>query len=119
MFWTLHWGRILLAAVLSEVGVIAVLLISIAVYSKVIAPGMSATETQTLGELVGYYVAPTAGFVTTLAAALWVTRGLESEAIISGILVGILSVVIALPFAFTAKEEHRFMYGIAFAARLI
>jgi hypothetical protein len=119
MLSTLRWGRIVIAGVLSEAGVIAVLLIAIAVYSKAIAPGMSPAEKQTLGERAGYYVAPTAGFVTTLAAAFWAVRGLESGAITSGFLVGTISVLIALPFAFTAKPEHRFMYGVAFAARLV
>ena len=72
------------------------LLIAVAVYSKVIAPGVSVAERQTLGERAGYYVAPTAGFITTFAAAFWAVRGLESGAITSGILVGTLSVLIAL-----------------------
>jgi hypothetical protein len=51
---------VLVAAVLSEAGVVAVLLIVIAFYGRVIAPGMSAVEKQSVGEPAGYYVAPTA-----------------------------------------------------------
>jgi hypothetical protein len=75
-------------------------------------------DTQTLGERVGYYVAPTAGFVTTLAMAFWAVRGVQSSAITTGVLVGVLSVAITLPFFFAAKPEHRLMYGVAFALRI-
>ena len=115
---TIHWGRIVIAAVLSEVGVVVALLAAIAVYRTWISPGLSGDEYQTLGERVGYYVAPTAGFVTTLAMALWAVRGIQSGAIPSGLLVGAISVAITLPFFFTARSEHRLMYGVAFALRL-
>lgn len=119
MFSTLRWGRIVFAAVLSEAGVIAALLIGIAVYSRIVAPGVPGADKQTLGERVGYYVAPTAGFLTTLAAAFWAARDLQSGATTTGILVGAISVGLTLPFAVTAKPQHRFMYGVAFALRLL
>jgi hypothetical protein len=99
--------------------VILVLLASIAIYRTAIAPGLSATETRTLGERVGYYVAPTAGFVTTGLMALWAVRGLETGVIANALAVGIVSVVITTPFLFTARPEHRLMYGVAFVLRLV
>jgi hypothetical protein len=119
MFSTLRWGRIVFAAVLSEAGVIVALLTALVIYSRVIAPGASNVDRQTLGERVGYYVAPAAGFVTTLAAARWAARDLPSGAVTSGLLVGVISVALTLPFALSAKPEHRLMYGIAFALRLL
>jgi hypothetical protein len=50
--------------------------------------------------------------------AIWATRGMASGAVLNGVLVGIVSVAISLPFFFSAKPEHRLMYGIAFALRL-
>lgn len=114
----IHWVRVLVAGVLSEVGVILVLLASIAIYRKLIAPGAPEPQTQSLGERIGYYVAPTAGFVTTGAAALWAVRGLDVAVIANAVAVGVVSVVITLPFLLTAKPEHRLMYGVAFALRL-
>jgi hypothetical protein len=119
VFSTIHWGRVLVAGVSSEVGVILVLLASIAIYRKLIAPGLSEAERRTLGERVGYYVAPTAGFVTTCAMALWAVRGLETGVVANAVAVGIVSVVITTPFLLTAKPEHRLMYGVAFALRLV
>jgi len=112
---TIHWLRVLVAGVASEAGVILVLLASIAIYKKVIAPG---AETKALGERIGYYVAPTAGFVTTGLAALWAVRGLEAGVATNALAVGVVSVVISLPFMLGARPEHRLMYGVAFALRL-
>lgn len=118
IFSTIRWWRIIVAAVLSEVGVVAVLLAAIAVYKIMISPGLSDDEYRGLGERVGYYVAPTAGFVTTLAMAFWAVRGVQSSGIASGVLVGVISVAITAPFFLTAKPEHRLMYGVAFALRI-
>jgi len=113
----MHWWRIVIAGVASEVGVIVVLLTSIAIY-KMRTPGLSRDQTQTLGERLGYYIAPTAGFVTTGLAALWAVRGVEANAVAHGVLVGAVSVAITSPFLLQAKPEHRLMYGVAFALRI-
>ena len=41
----IRWKRVILAAVLSEAGVIAVLLTVVAIYSSVIAPDLSDADT--------------------------------------------------------------------------
>ena len=111
----IRWKRVLAAAVLSEVGVIAMLLAVIAVYSRVIAPGMSDAEYQRLGERAGYYVAPAAGFVTTILMVLWVGRRLESGfvanwfgsvfSVVSG---GIGTILVVLAVAWIWPEVRRF-----------
>ena len=113
----MHWWRILIGGVASEVRVIVALLTSIAIY-KARTPGLSREQTQTLGERLGYYVAPPAGFVTTGLAALLAVRGGEANVVAHGMLVGVVSVAITSPFFFGAKPEHRAMYGVAFALRL-
>ena len=119
MLATIHWARVLIAAVFSELGVIAVLLVSIAIYKKLGGRAVSEQETASLGERVGYYVAPAAGFVTTGLAALWAVRGLDSGIVANAVAVGIVSVAITLPFLRSARPEHRPMYGVAFALRLV
>jgi len=116
---TIHWLRVLVAGVLSEVGVIVVLLASIQIYKRYVTAAPADGSAGTLGERVGYYVAPTAGFVTTGLAALWAVRGLETGIIANALAVGIVSVAITSPFLLSAKPEHRFMYGVAFALRLV
>jgi len=119
MFSTIHWIRVLVAGVLSEAGVVVALLLGIAFYKKVLATRGAETHPHTLGERVGYYVAPPAGFVTTALAALWAVRGLETGVIANALAVGIVSVALTIPFFLGAKPEHRLMYGIAFALRLL
>ena len=118
---TIHWIRVLVAGVLSEVGVIVVLLASIAIYKNFLARATPEPEAgaPSLGERIGYYVAPAAGFVTTGLATLWAVHGLETGVIANAVAVGIVSVLITAPFLLSARPEHRLMYCIAFALRLV
>ena len=115
----IRWGRVILAAVMSEVAVILLLLAVILVYSRWITPGLSDAAYQDLGQRIGYYVAPTAGFVSTFLFVLWVARKLSSDFVANGIWVGIVSVLLTFAFIFSAKSEDRAMYVIAFALRII
>ena len=121
MLSTIHWIRVLVAGVLSEVGVIVVLLASIAIYKKLAGGATSEPEAgaPSLGERVGYYVAPAAGFVTTGLAALWAVHGLETGVVANAVAVGIVSVLLTVPFLLSARREHRLMYCVAFALRLV
>jgi len=118
---TIHWVRVLVAGVLSEVGVVVVLLASIAIYKKVFAGATAEPEAgaPSLGERIGYYVAPAAGFVTTGLATLWAVHALDTGIIANAAAVGIVSVLITLPFLLSARREHRPMYCVAFALRLV
>lgn len=118
IFSTIRWWRVILAAVLSEVGVVGLLLAAMAVHKATISSGPSDDEFGTLGERVGYYVAPTAGFVTTMAMAFWAVRVDLAHGVVTGVLVGAISVAITTPFFFAARADHRPMYGVAFALRL-
>ena len=111
------WTRVVLAGFASEAGVVATLFLAIAIYRRFnSSPDLS---THTLGERMGYYVAPPAGVVTTFLAALWVTRAASGQFLTNGFLVAVVSVILTLGFALQAKPEHRLMYGIAFALRLV
>jgi hypothetical protein len=117
----IHWIRVLVAGVLSEVGVVVVLLASIAIYKKFLAAATPEPEpgSPSLGERIGYYVAPAAGFVITGLATLWAVRGLDTGIIANAVAVGIVSVLITSPFLLSARAEHRLMYCVAFALRLV
>ena len=91
----IRWGRIILAALMSEAGVILVLLAAIAGYT-VFTPSITDAQSATLGEDIGYYVAPAAGAVTTFLAVLWATRGLTSAVVAHGALVGLVSMLLAM-----------------------
>lgn len=111
----IRWGRVILAAVLSEVCVIATILAAIAVYSFMV-PGEPGAD---IGARLGYYVAPPAGALATFLLVLWVLRRLESQFILHGVLVGIVSVLLTAGFLVSARPEDRPMYLAAFALRIL
>jgi len=114
----IRWKRVLLAAVLSEAGVIAALLAVITIYGRLFAPALTDAQSRELGERVGYYVAPTAGAITTFLLVLWVARQLDSAHVANGVMVGAVSVILTSGFLFMAKPEDRFMYIVAFGLRI-
>jgi hypothetical protein len=115
---SIRWGRILIAAVMSEVGVIAVLFAVITAYT-LLTPTMTDTQYNSLGQEVGYYVAPAAGAIMTVLSVLWAARRLTSDFILHGLLVGVVSVVLTVGFIFGARPDHRVMYIIAFGLRIV
>ena len=111
-------GRIVLAAIMSEAGVVVLLMLANAAYT-LFGPPTSGGEQSSIGEEIGYYVAPAAGAVTTLLAALWAARPLDRRFIAHGMLVGLGSLLLAVGFIFSAQPDHRLMYIIAFVLRLL
>ena len=101
-----RWGRILIAAIMSEAGVIAVLFAAITACA-LLTPTMTDAQYNSLGEEVVYYVAPTARAIMTVLSVLWAARRLTSVFILHGILVGVASVVLTAGFIFGARPDHR------------
>jgi hypothetical protein len=114
----IRWGRIVLGAVLSEVAVILLLLAITLLYSVAIAPGLTQAQFGEFGRLAGYYVAPTAGAISTFVMVLLFTRSLNSGFVANGTLTGVVSVLLTVGFLVSAKPEDRLMYGIAFVLRI-
>jgi hypothetical protein len=115
----IRWGRVLVAAVLSEVAVVAILIVTITAYRFLVAPGRAAAEYDAFGELAGYYVAPVAAGMATFVGALWVGRKLTSAFVANGALVGAAAVVLTGGLIFVAKPEDRLMYGVSFVLRIL
>jgi hypothetical protein len=114
----IRWGRVVLGAVLSEVAVILLLLGITLAYSVAIAPGLTQAQYGEFSRHAGYYVAPTAGAISTFLTVFLLTRRLNSGFVANGILTGIVGVLLTVGFLVTAKPEDRFMYGIAFLLRI-
>jgi hypothetical protein len=115
----IRWGRVILAAVLSEVAVMVILIVIMAAYRFLIAPGRTVAEYDAFGELAGYYVAPAAAGLATLFGALWVARKLTSAFVANGTLVGVAAVVLTGGLVFVARPEDRLMYGVSFVLRIL
>jgi len=115
----IRWKRIVLAAVLSELTVIALLLAVIAVHSFVIAPGQNAAQYGEFAQTAGYYLAAPAAAVATFVFAFWVAQRLDSGFIKNGLLVGAVATLLTLGFVFGARPEDRLMYIISYVLRLV
>ena len=116
---TIRWGRVVIAALLSEVGVMAVIIIMNAAYRFLVAPGRSSAEYQAFGDAANYYVAPIAAGLATFFGALWATRKMTSSFIVNGTLVGLIAVVLTVGLLFAAKPEDRLMYGVSYLLRVL
>jgi hypothetical protein len=115
----IRWGRVVAAAVLSELGVFLALGVVILTHRFLIAPGRTAAEYDAFAELSGYYVAPTAAGVATFLAALWAGRKLTSTFVAHGTLVGVVAVILSIAFVFMAEPDERLMYGVSYLLRLV
>jgi hypothetical protein len=115
----IRWKRVLVAAVGSEIPVIAVLSAVMIIHRFLVAPGLSDAQYEDFAQVAGYYVAPPAGAISTFLCAWWVTRRLTSGYLVNGALVGIFSTLFTLGFIVTARPEHRWMYIVSYAGRII
>ena len=115
----IRWGRVVAAAVMSEVLVVAVLILITTAHRFLIAPGGTAAEYQAFSDLAGYYVAPAGAGLAVFAGALWVGRKLTSGFISNGTLVGVVAVLLTGGLFFVAKPEDRLMYGVSFVLRIV
>jgi len=114
----IRWGRVIAAALFSELGVIATLIATSTVYTFLIAPGRSAAEYQRFAELAGYYVAPPASGLAVFLSVLWLSRRLGTHFALNGTLTGIAAAILASGFLFAARPEDRLMYLVSFALRI-
>lgn len=115
----ISWGRVVIAAVLSEVMVMAVLTVVILGYRFVIAPGHPASDYTTFNDAASYYVAPLTAGVAALLGALWACRTVSARFALHGALVGLTAVLLTGGFVFFTKPENRLMYGVSFLLRVI
>jgi hypothetical protein len=114
-----NWGRVIAAAILSELGVLAALFASFGAYWLATQTSFDAIVNSRLGEDISYYVAPPAGFVMTALAVLWAARPLTSGFIRLGVLIGLVAVLLTFSFIFGARPEHRLMYVVSFVLRIV
>lgn len=116
---SVHWGRLVIAAILSEVAVIPVLGIVFMTHRFVIAPGRTKAEYDAFVARASYCVAPTAAGIAVFCSALWAVRSLTSGFVLNGTLVGVIAVVLTVGFLFSAKPGERMMYGVSFLLRIL
>ena len=115
----IRWGRVIAAAVLSEVAITASILAVVGAHRYLIAPGQSQAAYDAFADRAAYITAPIAAGVFALLFAIWVGRRVTSAFVLNGMLVGAIGVFLSVGFFFSASSDDRPMYVISFVLRLI
>lgn len=111
------WGRVILAAVMSEMAVIIVLLAITGVYI-LFSHKATVSDIHQFGTSVGYYVAPLAAGLCTFVAARWAIRSLKADLLLNGTLVGVAATILTVGMFFGATPGDRVMYLVSFVIRI-
>ena len=97
----IHWGRILLAAFLTELGIFAVFIPVLVKY----------------GEQPARYTVPPLALVMTFLLSVWAGKGIESRFVLHGVLVGIVATLMYVALTFAQPEP--FIYIVAHALKIL
>jgi len=114
----IRWKRVVIAAFLSELAVMAVLGAIIVPYMFLIAPGQTSAAYDEFGQNAGYYAAAPAAALATFFIAYLAVRKLDSAVIANGVMVGVVEVLLTLGFIFGARPGDRPMYVVSFVLRI-
>jgi hypothetical protein len=115
----IRWGRVIIAAFLSELAVIAVISAIMVVYMFAVAPGRSSAEYGEFGQNAGYYVSAPAAAIATFLIAFRAIRKLDSAFVANGALVGIVATLLTVGFIFGARPQDRVIYIASFVLRIV
>jgi hypothetical protein len=114
----IRWKRVVIAAVLSELAVIATISIVMAVYALLIAPGRSSAEYGEFGQNAGYYIAAPAATLAVFLMAYGAVRKLESGFVVNGLLVGVIATILTAGMIVGARPGDRWVYIASFILRI-
>lgn len=116
---SIRWKRVVVAAFLSELAVIAVISIVMAVYALLIAPGRTSAEYGEFGENAGYYIAAPAATLAVFLTASGAIRKLESGFVANGLMVGVIATLLTVGMAVGARPGDRWVYVASFILRIV
>src|SRR6266478_3277439 len=98
---SIQWGRVLLAAFLMEV-----VLIAIAVPLFLGGAGRALV-----------YVIPPLAFITTYAITVWLGRGIKTNFVLHGVLIGVVGTLMYI--ALTRAQPEPWQYWLAHALKVV
>jgi hypothetical protein len=107
-------GRIVIAAVATEVVAILALVAVVAL----LGPN-EMTTAQQFAERIGFWFGPASGFVLCIAAAFWVTRGLTSGHIYQGVLLGVAAAAIDIILLVLSAAPFQPVFVISNIGRVV
>lgn len=110
----LHYVKIILAGLATEVLAIATLVLIVAL----LGPGERAAD-QAFAESIGYWVGPIAGFVFCLAAGFWVAKSAGTLRIQHGLLVGVVAAAIDVVLLMASSPPFSMVFVVSNIGRIV
>lgn len=97
----IHWGRVLLGGLLAEVAIFVVVLPVLLLF----------------GQQALLYAVPPTSLVMTFLTALWVGQKIESRRVLSGVLVGVVAILLYV--GLTLGRPEPFLYLVAHGLKIL
>ena len=112
----IHWGRIVVAALLAEVSVIAIFFLLL--FGAMLA---GVPELARPMSTLDYVDAMVSSFAMVFVFTLWVGRRIESGFVLHGILVGVVAMLlfVALNFGLNGTLEEPPLYWVAHGLKIL
>jgi hypothetical protein len=111
-----RWGRVIVAGLLTEIGVILIIVAAITVYRHAASPDEAAH--QAFADRAGFYVGIFGGALLAFLFASWVCRALKSDFIVNGLLVGCVGVLLHVALFVAARSEFQTAFLVADGLKL-
>jgi hypothetical protein len=111
-----RWGRVIVAGLLTEIGVVLIIVAAVTAYRYVASP--SEAEYQTFADRAGFYVGVVGGALLAFLFSLWVSRALRADFLVNGLLVGGVGVLLHVVLFVASKSEFQSAYLVADALKL-
>lgn len=110
----LRAGRIVLAALATEVVAILALVALVALFGP-----HEKVAAQQFAERVGFWFGPTAGFVLCVAAAFWLARRLVSGQVSQGVFLGLAAAVIDIALLLLSAAPFQPVFFLSNVGRVL
>jgi hypothetical protein len=111
-----RWGRVTVAGLLTEIGVILIIVAAVTVYRFAASP--TAVEYQAFADRAGYYVGIVGGALLAFLFSSWVCRTLRADFIVNGLLVGCVGVLLHVGLSVASRAEFQAAYAVADGLKL-
>lgn len=113
----IRWGRVIAAGLLTEIGVVLIIIAAVAAYRAAASP--TDAEYQAFAGRAGYYVGIVGGALLAFVFSSWVSRSLRSDFIVNGLLVGCAGALLHVVLFVASGAQFQAAYLIADGLKLL
>ncbi|MCA1641730.1 MAG: hypothetical protein LC785_07230 [Acidobacteria bacterium] len=111
-----RWGRVIVAGLLTEIGVVLIIVAAVTVYRYAASP--TEAEYQAFADRAGFYVGTCGGALLAFLFSSWVCRSLGADFILNGLLVGCVGVLLHVALFVASGAGFQKAYLVADGLKL-